>query len=1180
MRKHLQCRSVMFTAIVMALMLLQSGVLHAQNRVTVSLKNVTLEQALTTVLKGTGYGISFVSKDIQTIKNVSVEAKNEEPLTVIARCLGQHGLTYRMNNKTVVIYKKALPSAADRVVKGKVLDKSKKPIVGATITLKTSPGIGAISNESGDFSLKVPAKDDSQELIISCVGYKEKFLSLGIETFYPVTLEDGTIDIEEVLVTGFQNIKNHENVGAFEKISAKDLPISSFQSTDQMLQGKLSGVQVVSTSGLVGTRQETRVRGTTTLFGNQEPVWVVDGIIQEDPLPFSASEMDNTPSGEMLRTFVGNAISWLNPNDIDEIIVLKDASATALYGVKAANGVIVINTKRGKYGEKASITYSANVGFSSKLSYDKMELMNSRERMGVSYEIYERGLTSPAVTTAVGFSQALQMYENREYTYDQFNNRLRYLETLNTDWFDLLFTNPVSHSHNIGISGGSDRVTYYSSIGYSMTKGTARGNDKDNFTVKTNISYKISDKLQISASVNGSRSKTKSYFKDTAPYAYAAQTSRTIEAFDENGDYLRYKNRKGDLYSYLYELEHTGAKNIQSNFNTNISLKYDIIEGLFVNTDFSMAIANVLGDSYADERSVFMTDQRGYEFNEYAKGDGSGMYEMSKIPRGGVYYFDAMSMFNYSWKGQLSYAKTINKHTFTALAGFHMTSAKGDGYGDEMWGYMPDMGRSFANLPQTTTSQTGVVDQNTMKRETKTKITDRVTNNIGLYASFSYSFDNRFVFNGSVRSDASNKFGQDARNRFNPVWALGGRWNIADEKWMLSQKVINGLSLRFSYGYQGNISENIGPNLVTKFGGGLFDTVTGYKILELVSLPCTDLDWEKTQSMNVGLDFNLFNNNVRVGANMYYKNTKDLIVSKTLPQEYGVESVAMNGGSLENKGFDLSVSLSPVRTKDFLWSIGFNFSKNFNELKETTIQNQTWQKATSGAANLEGYPVGAFWAFDYLGPDGESGYPLFNLDYPEESDPKAYPSSFMKYMGQKDPTINSGFSTTFKYKRLSLSAGFTIQLGGYKFLASPFKTSDGAPDEYNNLSKELVNRWTPQNKDSNIPGLPSSGKTSNGLDLNIILPAQTNGTNRYDMYNASSVRVASASMFKCNNLNISYTLSENFVKSIHLSNVSLTGSVTNPFRIKSKDFKGRDPEVATGGQPLSRMYNVSVNISF
>lgn len=1182
MRKHLRCKGMLYTAIVMAIMLLQINVLHAQNKVTVNLKNVTLEQALTTVLKGTGYGISFVSKEIQTIKNVSVEAKEEAPLEVITRCLAQHGLTYSLSNKTVVIYKKALPSKVDRVVKGKVLNGSKKPVVGATVILKTSPGLGAITNENGDFTLKVPAKDAAQELIISCVGYKEKFLPLGIETFYPIAMEDDGVEIEDVVVTGFQDIEKHKMVGAYDKVNASELPISSFQSSEQMLQGKLAGVQIVSNSGLVGTRQETRVRGTTTLFGNQEPVWVVDGIIQEDPLPFSASEMDNTPSGETLRMFVGNAISWLNPNDIEDITVLKDASSTALYGVKAANGVIIITTKRGKFGEKPTISYSANVGFSSRLSYDKMELMNSKERMDVSYEIYERGLTSPSVTSAIGFSQALQKYESREYTYQQFNDRLRYLETLNTDWFDLLYVNPISHSHNLGISGGSEKVTYYSSIGYSMAKGTARGNDKDNFTVKTNITYKITNKLQVSASVNGSRAKTKSYFSaaEASPYSYASKMSRVIEAYDEEGEYLRYANRSGHLYSYLYELDHTGAQNIQSNFNTNLSAKYDIMKGLSINTNFSMSIANVQGDSYADERSVFMTSERGYEFGEYSKGDGSGMYENSKIPRGGVYYFDAMSMFNYSWKGQISYAKTINnKHTFTAMGGFQLTSAKGDGYGDMIWGYMPEKGRTFAILPSTTTSPSGAVT--VIDRLPRTKITDRITNNVGLYFSASYSFDNRFILNGSIRSDASNKFGQDTRNRFNPVWAVGGRWNVADEKWMLSQKVINGLALRVSYGYQGNIAENIGPNLIAKIADGLFDKVTGYDLLDLVSLPYADLDWEKTQSINMGLDFNLFNNNVGVSMNYYYKNTQDLIVSKSLPQEYGVSSIPMNGGRLVNQGFDMAITLSPIRTEDFVWSIGFNFAKNFNKLKETTIQNQTWQKAVSGKANLEGYPISAFWAFDYLGPDRESGYPLFNLAYPEGSDPVAYPSSFMKYMGQKDPTINSGFNTSLKYRRFTMSAAFTLQIGGYKFLAPAFTSTDGAPNEYDNLTSELVNRWTPQNRDSHIPGLPSTDKTSNDLSLTLPLPGQsTIKTNRYDMYNSSNVRVASASMFKCNNLNLRYTLGEKAVKALHLQSISISGSVTNPFLIKNKDFKGRDPEVATGNQPLTRTYNMSLNISF
>lgn len=1151
---------------------------YSQSLISVNLKNVTLEQALTKILRNTEYGISFASTDIQKIKNISVEATNKQPLDILRDCLSKHGLGYKLNGKTVVVFDlpKGQPKA-DRMIYGNVVGIDKKPVVGATIILKTSPSVGAISNNEGSFAFKVPANDESQIIVVSCVGKKTKEIKLGEETRYVVDLEEDNYKIEDVYVTGYETIANNKAVGSYDKIDAKDLKIDPSMSIEQIIQGKLAGVQVTNNSGMVGARQKTRVRGTTTLFGNQEPVWVVDGVIQYDPLPFSASELDILPSGDMVKDFIGNAISWLNPNDIQDITVLKDASATALYGVKAANGVIVIATKRGEKGRPISVSYTGSMGISSKVTYDKMSLMNSKERMAVSYEIYDRGIKSTAATPAIGFNEALAKYESREYTVDQFNARLRYLETLNTDWFDLLFTNPISHNHNIGISGGSETTTYRSSFGYSETKGTAKGNDRNSFTGSAALTYSPIKKLTFGVSLNISRSNTFAYYNGVDPFSYASKTSRVIPAYDENGEYYRYLVGS-NKFNYLYELEHTGSKNTANTYNASVNVNYDILRGLKFTSSYSVSSTSVNGESYMDERSHKMSAKRGYDYGEAQTGDGSNRVESSKYPVGGQFLFDNVTSYNYSWNSQLQYSKTIGLHSFNAMVGYQVSSTKSGGYSDELWGYMPDKGRKFTILPDYTTASDGVVIY--IPREApKTKILDRVTNSVGIYGSLGYSYESRYVLSASVRSDASNKFGQDTRNRFNPIWAAGGRWNVAEEKWMRNQNIISNLSIRFSYGYQGNIADNIGPNLLAKYAPGVYDKVTGNNLLELVSLPYADLDWEKTQSINLGADFGLFNKHVMFSVNFYYKNTQDLIISKTLPHEYGIATMPMNGGSLENKGIDFSFNLMPIRTENILWSVTFNFARNFNKLKETTVKNQTWEMAANGSVNREGYPISGFWAFDYIGLNPNDGYPNFNLDYPAGEDPIATPSVYMKYMGEMEPTINSGFNTSFRYKRVTINAGFTLMLGGYKFLAPAYSDVSGAPSEYTNLPKELVDRWTPDNKDAVIPGIPM-GKINGGSDLGIVLPGQTVGTNRYHMYNNSQVRVANASMFKCNNLSISYTLPEKLVNSIHVKNISLNASVSNPFRIKSKDFKGVDPEVATGLQPITRAYNFGINITF
>ena len=258
-----------------------------------------------------------------------------------------------------------------------------------------------------------------------------------------------------MVVTGYQAVKKKAMVGSYSKVDADELVMTGSQTLEQMLQGKLPGVMVINQSGLTGTRQKVRVRGTSTLVGNADPVWVVDGIIQQDPLPFSASELTNIGDDniDMIKNFVGGAIAWLNPNDIQDITVLKDASSTAIYGVKAANGVIVITTKKGERG-RLSLNYSGNYSVGEKLNYDKLEIMNSKQRVDLSREAYERGAQVP--NDKIGYIGLALAYQRGEISYDEFDRGAKALESVNTNWFDVLYQTPFSHSHSLSFSGGNN----------------------------------------------------------------------------------------------------------------------------------------------------------------------------------------------------------------------------------------------------------------------------------------------------------------------------------------------------------------------------------------------------------------------------------------------------------------------------------------------------------------------------------------------------------------------------------------------------------------------------------------------------------------------------------------------------------------------------------------------------
>lgn len=1169
--------------LVLGIVFTLSANVRAQDQmVTLKVSGSTFPKVIAELKRQTNLDFFYSMNEIDITRPISLDVKDERVDDVLHQILGDAFSWEYQNNMVVIkpVYAKDDDNKKKSMtLKGFVYDEKKQPLPGVTVKVVGVP-LGTATDMNGWFQFTLPLQNGKLEF--SFIGFKSQQVDFTEKTdTLKIYLKEEATEMEEVIVTGYQNIKSHEMVGATQRVKAEDLPIAGNTSIENILQGRLAGVQITNLSGMVGQRQKTRVRGTSTILGNQEPIWVVDGIIQEDPLPFSATEFDqyggiSEDNFDQIRNFVGNAISWLNPFDIDEITVLKDASATAIYGVRAANGVIVITTKRGEKGRMA-VSYSMNMGTSSKVTYDKLELMNSKERIAVSKEIFDRGLLASSMIPAVGFTEILNKYYNREISYEEYNRLYAFYETCNTDWFDLLYRNPFQHSHSLSFSGGGDKMTYNTSLSYSSNKGTARGNEQETFTASVNVNADISEKIRLGVRVSGSRSETTNYH-GVDPYSYAFSTSRAIPAFDEEGNYFFYTDQSNRAYNILNELQYSGAGNVQESFNTSVNFNWDFTSNLKFQSVFGFGTSHTRGESWADERTNYIAKKRGYDYGAFLPVDNE--YKTSQIPVGGELNTDETTNMNYTWSNRLSYSKIFgDKHSVSLMIGQEVRSNRYKGFTETHYGYLPFRGKTFAELPRTITTANGQVLANGLLAEAdrSKQIKDKETNTLSFMATASYSYDSRYVLSLTVRSDASNAFGEDERQKFNPVWSLGARWNVVNEEWFQRQNIVSNLAIRFSFGYQGNLADGYGPYLIAQIPRGGVDNLTGKPTLEVKSLPCPDLRWEKKRTINVGADFGLFKNKVSVGMNYYYDNTQDLIVIKQLPKEYGGLQMPMNGGSMTNSGFDMNFSLTPIRTKDWIWNVGFNIAKNFNEIKETTIQNQTWRRAVQGTTNKAGYPISGFWAFRYVGVDPNTGSPLYDVDYPAGADPVADPTVYMEYMGEKDPYINSGFNTSIKWRDLSVSMGFTIMLGGKTFLAPVFSSNmyNGAPLEYNNLPKILVDRWTPENTSSKIPGLPSLGENTT-----MTLPGTTTTTSRYEMYNYSAGRVASTSMLKCNNINLSYNFPTEVTKRLRCKGVSLGASVSNPFRIKSKDFKGVDPEVAMGNQPITRSYSFNLSVSF
>lgn len=1181
--KKLRIMKLWMCLFMYAMMLVPTGARAQETKVNLEMKGVTLEEVIWALEKQSQMTFFYNVADVKEIKGIDAVFRDVPVGQVLDEVLKGTNLRYEEQGKVIVIKRglqKPEPDSVKNVmIEGMVVDKQGEVLPGVTVVLKGT-SVGVATGNDGTFKLNIPRRD-SVVLIFSFVGMKTKEVNWKGQRVLKIILEEDVRTMEEVVVTGYQVLKKSDMAGSSSVVRAKDLLFTPTGSLEQALQGKLAGMMIQNTSGLVGTRQRVRVRGTSTLLGSQEPVWVVDGIIQEDPLPFETQDFklfgqDNMDNFETMRNFVGSAIAWLNPSDIKDITVLKDASATAIYGVKAANGVIVITTKRGEAG-RLSVGYSGSFSIGSKLTYDKMELMNSKERIDVSREIYEKGYPANfASIPTIGFSGIMKKYLEDKISYEEFNREVKKLEVVNTDWFDILYENPFSHSHNINVSGGSENSTYYASFGVTQNNGTAKGNDAETYNGRVNVSTVFKEKFRFSGSLSGSVSKTNG-FKQIDPYKYAAQTSRAIPCYNEDGSLAFYSERNTYSYNILHELAETGNKNRSSNLNFNMVAGWDILSGLKYELTFSYGTSSTHGETWATEVSNMIAEIRGYEYGAYGPEDDP--YKESQLPHGGQLSLMENRMETWTLRNSLSFVKQFDKHLLTVLVGQESRSLKNNGYSENVWGYVPSRGKSIITPPLQIKEKYGdAYEANSLLGNMEQKITDNVSNFISYYSTISYVYDERYVLNASIRGDASNKFGQDKSARFQPVWSVGVRWNLGRERFMEGQNILNEVSLRASYGYQGNVCEVAGPDLIAGLPGesGIWGP-TGEYYLTISRRPNPTLRWEKNKSINLGADFTLFNNHVSGSFEYYYKRGEDIIVQRAVPHVNGVTSMHMNGGTMINKGWELTLNFVPLRLDEFVWNIGLNTSKNTNKITSRLEQNTTWSNAASGGLTRDGYPVSAFWAFELKGLSPEDGSPVFNFfDAENDANVKTDATTYMKYMGKLDPDFTAGLNTSFRYKALTLSASFNLQLGGKKFLAPAFDSNmkQNIPSDYNNLPKELVKRWRNPGDESitDIPSLPhcQKGKIKgpNGEDFYL-----------YEIYNYCDRRVVDAWFLKCNSISLSYSLPEKWIRSF-AQHVGMSFNVTNPFQLVSKDYKGMDPEVATGNQPVARNYNLNLSISF
>lgn len=1167
---------------------------HAQTqKVSLNLKNAKRAAAVQALQKQTSMEFFYNEDELNKFAPVTLSIKDKTISEVLTLILEGTGMKFSIEKNVVVISLPVTQIGSPTLkikVSGKVTDDKGLPIPGVNI-VEPQTKTGTTSNGNGEYVIVV---DKGATIKFSFIGMKPHTLPLTAVgdvklVTKNVTLQEDNSMMNEVVVTGYQNISRRDLVGATATVKLEDIKIAGTNQIDKLLQGQLAGVAVTNSSGLVGSKPKVRVRGTSTLLGSQEPVWVVDGIIQDDPIPFDYQQLNSISaqtSNDAIKNLVGSTVAFLNVDDIQDITVLKDAASTAIYGVKAANGVIVITTKKGKVG-KASINYSTNITTSQAPNYGQFNLMNSKERIDVSKEIYERGLQFAVLPDPISYEGLQANLFDKKITQEQFVAGVNKLETTNTDWFDLLFQAPVSQTHSLSISGGSDKTTYYGSLGYGNDQGNTKGNEQKRYTASVNINSSLTDNLRVGLKLNAAKSTTNGFYQ-VDPFKYAFNTSRTISAFNEDGSPFYYAAPNTSTGSYKYnilnELSQTGNTNKMSTVNMAANLEYKFLKDFTFQSLLGYGNNQTNANTYATETSNFITILRGYEYGTAIPG--SLLYLQSPIPVGGIYNAFSISNESVTFRNSLTYSKRLrsDKDGFNVMVGQEMRSSKYDGLNQTNYGYLPDRGKSFVQIPLTYTTSAGGVVANTLYQNTIPVITDRLSNYLSYFGTATYNFNQKYVFNANIRTDASNRFGQYANHRFLPIWSIGGKWNIAEEHWFDSLSWMNQFSARLSYGFQGNVAENFSPELIARIptDGTAINPVSGEPALYIKSLAYKDLRWERNKTTNIGVDFAFLKNRVSGTVDYYIKKGYDVIVQKTIPLEYGLLTMPINAGNVDNKGFEVSVNIGAIRKPDFDWNIGFNTSKmTTNVLRSGAISLNDWQTAASGGLYKEGYASSAIFSFDFAGLDPTNGNPMFNgLDVSKNPAAATDVTKAMVYSGQLDPKFIGGLTNNFRYKAFTLNTFIYVSTGNVKRLAALFPTAtsaSSAPYPFQNLSGELVNRWRVPGDETftNIPSLPSAGPVS---ATSSSIPGTTQQTYLRNMYDYSSARVVDASFARLRNVSLGYVVPAKRIQQLGLKSCQIMVSATNLFYIADKRLNGQDPEVNGNSLPIPRTYSISLNI--
>jgi len=1009
------------------------------------------------------------------------------------------------------------------------------PVPYATILIKGVRGAGANTDLDGKYTLtNVPA---DAVLVFSYIGYRTQEVPVGGRNVIDVILAPDALALDEVMVVAYGTATKGTFTGAASVVKSeaiRDVPTLSFENA---MNGKVAGMQITTTSGQAGSTSSIRVRGVGSMNASNEPLYVVDGV--------------PVVSGNVTQMGIytsNNVMSTINPSDIESITVLKDAAASALYGSRAANGVIMITTKRGKLG-KTSVNFKASVGITPSFATDNFEVATPEQQVEAYYEnfwnadVYYRGKTND-VASANALKQLNNRFNKHGYIFTAPDNTVNSL-TISGDragkfynWDEVLFRTSVYQSYDLSVSGATDASNYYTSLSYTKDLGRSVINDFNRITGRVNLTQKVGKSIEFTTNINIARS-NKTGFNDTRATGsnYFMQSRNLLWPLYWPTDYKTGADWTARYGSYAYnpiyynnEWENN-SRTLRISANESVTVK--ILPELILKSIFSYDNTQTLDHLYFSK------------LHFSGSSVGGSVAEMST------------NMNKWVSSTTLNFNKEFAKrHNVGVLVGWEVEENKSE--------YVRATGTNLPSGALHTVATAGKLDAsayywgNTM---------------VSMLSRAEYNYDNKYYFSASYRRDGSSRLSPSAR--WGNFWSVAGSWRIDKEKFMQGVDLISSLRLRGSYGVNGTLpSSNYGWRSLATYGDKYMEQ-PGSAVSTIAD---ANLSWETSYTSNLALEFGLFDQRLSGSVEVFNRDSKNLLQDVPISRVTGFGSTLKNVGEINNKGIEIELNGDIVKSESFNWSAGLTASY----IKSTVTklyggQNIIWYDPTGGDSRAkfiyqEGQSTLALYGREWAGVEDETGKNLWFLNNDQTPDLMVdgrpatynYTKASEKIIGDVHPKLFGGLNTSVEWKGISLSLNFTYKIGGYTYDAVGRDVTDDGYYWERIISKDQYdNRWTPENKTAKYP-------------MRIAIDLE-------DVNQRSTRHMHKADYLRLKGMTLAYNLPKNIVSKIKLANARVYFNGTNLFTMAAYDVY--DPEVNEYGTrgweiPLGKTYTFGIDFTF